>query len=315
MDTLKKYINIKDNNNNNNINTIFTQACIDGNKPLIELLVDLIDNLNIKENINILYKNNHHDMIYKLVDCATEENKIPDDDFETLNLIDNLLHSNYFTLTDHTIDNLIMLGADINFSDWDNKNILTIACNFYPNQLEEIISRGGNVNSIERYKTTGLMILCHKRDQTKNIKLMIDKGCDVNFQDRDGWTALMISVTRNIDAFKILVECSDINIVNNNKENVLFILMRNPKLELIKLLLNKGLNPHILNNDGENVLFNCVNKKLFYYHDERLQSLEFLLDVGVNPHIKNKYNNTILDIVKKDKLIEIVGVLNKYKIY
>ncbi len=125
-----------------------------------------------------------------------------------------------------------------------------------------------------------LFLTCVKDNNIEEFKALLksykDLGIDVNFQNKDGNTALMLSVERgNIEIVKLLLNCKDDNnsyivnpnIQNNNGETVLMIAVENGDIEIVKLLLNCKdannsyiVNPNIQNNNSESALLMAVLK-------------------------------------------------------
>ena len=127
------------------------------------------------------------------------------------------------------------------------------------------------------------------------FKFNLDK---LNEQDRYGNTALIFSLKyRNIETSKIILKHSpNIELKNKYDNNVLFyacgIKNTNELNNMIKLLLDMGVDHNVNNNLNETPLFNlCVN------NNATIDTYKMLLDKGIDVNHKNKYNNTALNFL------------------
>jgi len=127
------------------------------------------------------------------------------------------------------------------------------------------------------------------KDST-DLKKRISKGEDVNFQDKDGCTALINAATYgNLDSLKILLEAgADVNLRNNEGETAIGTVAYSSEStdgEMIDLLISKGANINTKNNYGETSLFYAV---AYGYKD----LVETLLSRGASVSVKNNEGET-----------------------
>ncbi len=89
--------------------------------------------------------------------------------------------------------------------------------------LERLLAEGTNINASKgKYKTTILMEAA-VRGNLKVIKLLLDKGANIDMVDQDGWTALMgATVQGRTEPVRLLLEHgADVNAKNCNGETAL----------------------------------------------------------------------------------------------
>jgi len=97
----------------------------------------------------------------------------------------------------------------------------------------------------------------------KDLKKLIAKGENVNFQDRDGTTALINAATYgNLESAKLLIEAgANVNLRNNNGEtaigNIAFS-SESTDGEMLDLLISKGANINDKNNYGETSIYYAI---------------------------------------------------------
>jgi uncharacterized protein len=91
--------------------------------------------------------------------------------------------------------------------------------------LERLLREGIDVNAAKgEYKTTILMEAA-VRGNMGVMRLLLEKGSNVNMADQDGWTALMgATVQGRLEPVKLLLEHgADVNAKNHNGETALVI--------------------------------------------------------------------------------------------
>ena len=68
-----------------------------------------------------------------------------------------------------------------------------------------LVEKGADVNAINYEGETALMIAVDAGDNPEVVKLLLEKGADVNARTKEGETALMIASKRlRLDAIKLL---------------------------------------------------------------------------------------------------------------
>ncbi|AGD92374.1 putative ankyrin repeat protein [Megavirus lba] len=187
----------------------------------------------------------------------------------------------------------------------------TIITDYLTNHMDEIHMRN-------KLQWTPLMIACINNKKCNNIniiKLLIKCGSDVNAQNNNGTTPLMMAsyYTNHYDKniVQLLLENkADPNIQRNDSLTALIFVSYTNNLNLIKLLLQNGADPNLQTNIGDTALM-IVSKS--NGNDNILEIMELLLQFGANPNIKNNFGDTALLLACHNQYIaEVMEILLRY---
>ena len=113
--------------------------------------------------------------------------------------------------------------------------------------IELLITNGADIDATDNFDNTYLMQVIEDRDElypnpNELIDTLIHYGANVNFQNRTGYTALMVASTseeseRNIKIVrKLLISGADVFIQDRSGRNAMIIAERNRNREILKLL-------------------------------------------------------------------------------
>ena len=157
-------------------------------------------------------------------------------------------------------------------------------------EVRELLDRGANVNNINNRNQTPLIIAASNfiyNDERKEkyinlINILIKNGADINYTDSRGNSALNYAIQREIE-------------------------------EVVRDLLERGVNVNNINNSNQTPLIIAASKKI-YNTKERLNNkniINILLEKGVNINIDHRDNehNTALNYAVENNKIEVVGDL------
>ncbi len=114
-----------------------------------------------------------------------------------------------------------------------------------------------NINTINEYQRSLLQeAIAHRRADI--AKLLIDRGIDVDYADKNGDTALQYAIAHdeNEIALQLIHNGCDINKRDKHGNNALWQAVLNPRIkeEVIQALLNKGADVDTKNNYGRSTL-------------------------------------------------------------
>ena len=126
-------------------------------------------------------------------------------------------HYNYYNIVELGLKN----GADVNMKDKRNGySLIRYACEFYDgddNIIQLLLNYGADMDErVCVYKYTCLHVACWT-NEIKVIKLLLDKGANINIRDVDGNTPIISACGYgSIDIAKLLLEHgANINDKNN----------------------------------------------------------------------------------------------------
>lgn len=154
-------------------------------------------------------------------------------------------------------------GADLFYKTDDGSNLLMFACQrnalqkkyfraskVQPDVIQYLIEKGLNVNAEDKDGWTPLMMLALEDDDvSESVKLLLDAGADVNHMSTNGYTPIMLVHNPNV-ASLLIERGADIH-ANDKGYNALFAAVYHDKLEIVKMLVEKGLDPNATTEWGE----------------------------------------------------------------
>lgn len=210
----------------------------------------------------------------------------------------------FFCKNIETANLLIDAGANISIQDTQHKSALNYIQN--PELLSYLVSKGLSVeakdtntqsplasyvkksSSYIRTASDGLKFDTHY----KTIKVFLDNGADINekLPYTDDTILFLVNDAKLLDK---LIE-SGINVEAKNKagQTALFQLVRFPRVKIGKMLIEKGANVKVLDNEK--------NTLLHFVYDGELA--EIIIDKGVDVNSKNKIGDTPLHVLVRANL-------------
>lgn len=274
---------IEENNEDfiNNIHNKFLNACEDGN------LHDVIE----------LYKNHKINVNYQ-----RQKNKTP------------LIYASRggsFEIVKFLIEN----GADLNLQDVNKNTALIFATLFNYNEIAEyLITQGSNLTLKNNQECSPL----HVAASVGNIyiiKILYDKGMDLNDEDINGNTPIFISTLNNYpDTVKYFLHKKvNINIHNNSKDNqeyytkstLLHVCIKYDRPELLLLFIKHNININAYNDSYETpLMYACKLNKLVF--------VKLLLSKGADPNINSLLNYSCLHRAIENNNYDMVKILIDY---
>lgn len=131
-------------------------------------------------------------------------------------------------------------GADINVVDDSTSPLTAAALNNCFDNMNYLIELGADVNLQDQNGSTTLMLLS-QFDRIDSAKILIENGADVNLKDNKGMTVLMYACYYgNIKYAKFLIENGAKINIQDNIGNTALTYAKSRKQELSKVLLKYG---------------------------------------------------------------------------
>ncbi len=159
------------------------------------------------------------------------------------------------------IDTLVKEGANINYVDEYGDTALSQAA--FKGHVETVKKLLTYLTA--RYSKNLALLLASQAGHAEIIDVLIEKNAEVNVYIENYNTPLFQVISQNkMDAFKKLLAAPHINLAHEDEEGVIPLLLAayHGRLDMIKLLIEKGANPHIKNSEGKTALdMATLNKK------------------------------------------------------
>lgn len=159
--------------------------------------------------------------------------------------------------------------------------------------VDRLIKAGANINWVDYYNNNLLLRAFNQMD-SNIVKILIKAGVDINHQNKLGITPLMLSVNtyynhmKSITICKILLKAgAKVSRVNKENDSALTIACTNKFGKAINMLIKAGSMLNNQNNNGESVLHICCNK----YH---AFDINIFIRAGANVNLQNNYGETPL---------------------
>lgn len=192
----------------------------------------------------------------------------------------------------------------------DGDDALMIACRYlsiHATILQELINCGGNVNTINKYGLSALLIICSNghnlafQNQKEKAEILINSGADVNFCNITKITPLHWLCTyniyvNNIDIIKVIIDKgADVNKQNSIQQTPLHIISttynntkEKDRANIIEMLINAGSNVNIQDKDGDTPLmkfYAAVQRP----SKEKTNLAKLFLNANTNMNLLNSY--------------------------
>lgn len=109
-------------------------------------------------------------------------------------------------------------------------------------RMVQLLDEGANINALKgAYKTTVLME-ASVRGNLEVMKLLIERGADINLTDKDGWTALMgATVQGHLESVSLLLkQGAEVNTRNQDGETALAMAAGMKHTDISNALLEYG---------------------------------------------------------------------------
>lgn len=180
---------------------------------------------------------------------------------------------------------LLDKGALIDLQDewllWDGKpsdhggnTALMLSVKDYSETTRILLDRGAKINLQNRNGQTALMLSV---SNTETAKMLIDKGANIDIQSKGGETALMLAAAKHTDVVKLLLD-KGANIVLRQTSykispNAMDWAARNGNIEAAKLILAKAISLGV----KDEILYSAVH---WAVTSDQVEMVKYLLDQG-----------------------------------
>ena len=250
--------------------------------------MSITDLKSVCRELGVLCPMSKNSIIKKLLDLLKRGYKM-NMDSESENLIHNI-DIGYLEKIQDLIDN----GLDIN-KPYNDKLPLVVAIALNKVDIVRLlIDKGADVNIRSDDNLTPIMYT----DNKKIAELLIENGANVNARDDEGQTALM--QTENLKVAQLLIDNGvDVNEIDNEHQTAIFINVRNDKTQMVRLLIDNGADIRIRDENDETILSYAENPDI----------AQLLIDNGADVNETNRSGKTALYFNSKYANIDMVNLL------
>ncbi|HBL98520.1 TPA: hypothetical protein DDZ86_02660 [Candidatus Dependentiae bacterium] len=217
-------------------------------------------------------------------------------------------------------------GANLNLKNNNGDTALHTACEKSNVQIvQSLITKGANLNLKNNDGNTVLFLACKVGDA--NIaKLLIEGGADLSLKTNAGNSALILACKAGhatvTSTAKLLIENgASIGVKDISGNTPLHLACLNYYFDIVKLLIGKGVDFNVKNGDGKTPVdllgiqgtprerFELCMLLVKEYGKDIIAQVKLLMQSGVDFNAKDENGNTLLHLVCKRGLIEIVKCL------
>lgn len=156
--------------------------------------------------------------------------------------------------------------------------------------IAAFIDAGININSQNASDGRTPLISAAARGDLEVVKLLVERGADVNVKDKKGYTALFHAIEAMYEEVAQLLMDQpnlDPNARGLNGVTALMSYAWRDKTDAVRKLLDHGADVNAQDNDGDAALHGVAKSG-------NMEILNLLLDKGANPNLKNKLGGTPL---------------------
>ncbi|RDW85731.1 hypothetical protein BP5796_04056 [Coleophoma crateriformis] len=171
------------------------------------------------------------------------------------------------------------------------------------NIVKLLVEKGADINAADMNGRT-LLYRASENGHIDVVKLLLEKGADVNATDKNGWTPLCTaSQHRHIDVVKLLLEMgADVNAADENGRTPLYWVSFRGHVNIIKLLLEKEADINTADKRGFTPLHRASQ-------DGKADVVKLLLEKEADVSVADKSRWTPLHRASENGQIDIVKLL------
>ena len=154
------------------------------------------------------------------------------------------------------VEMLVEYGTNIDLHNDKGWSALMVACENSQLQIVELLLKERAILKLKKEDMDNDMgfslKIASQQGNFEVVKLLIDEGADVNFQNAKGWSSLMIaSKEGHLEVVKLLLENSaKVNLQNDKGWSALMTACEMGHITVVKLLLENGANVDIQSSKG-----------------------------------------------------------------
>jgi len=152
------------------------------------------------------------------------------------------------------------------------------------------------------------------RESIPMVKLLIQKGEDINRADDDGTTPLMVAAAKgNIDIIQELLNYgADFNTADKDGNTPLTLSIKSGNVDAVKKFINLGIDINVQDNNGNTPIIIAIKETVFH-HNTKNRIVKMLLENNANAYIKNKEGDDSSSILLRQGDLDILKMVLTHK--
>ncbi len=167
-------------------------------------------------------------------------------------------------------------------------------------EAKKVIEEGIRVNQINEEGDTPLILII-KVDRSESDKFpilysLIEQGANVNARDRQGRSALIIALDRELGriASLLIEKRADVNAIDRQGRNALIVAIDRKLYDIASFLISRSTNLNVQNSEGQTALILAAKQG-------KSDLVEKLVTYGANSEVKDKHGKTARDYAESLK--------------
>lgn len=206
-----------------------------------------------------------------------------------------------------TIEALIEAGVDLSLNNERNQPVLNVAQrqeNPLP-MIELLVSAGADVDATDRLGNTALILAATGTDdKVEIVSYLLEQGATVNAIGGGGATALIMAAQNGNTAVaeQLILAGADINYQDDTQyqQAPIHWAARNGQFEILKLLLDAGVNIDAVENTNSSAIFYAA----YYGHPD---IVDHLIDAGADLTIRDTGGKTALSWANGQEIAQMIS--------
>ncbi len=208
-------------------------------------------------------------------------------------------------ISEKQMTELVQSEEYVDFKDASNQEtaLMRASAKGYTDAVRVLIEKGSDVNAQDKWGKTALMRAAFE-GKADTVIALINAGADVNIQDENGETALMKAAHwgRTEVVYHLLAAKADVNLQDKYGQTALMKANHKGSLEIVRSLLLHQADVNKQDFNGNTALNAMIRKGL-------MRAVDLLLEKGADVNAQNKEGQTPLMLVAKLAKVDIARAL------
>lgn len=299
--------------------TALMDASMKGHKDIVKMLLDAGADINLqgnKDDTALIRAVEHGDkeIVKLLLDAGANTDLQNSDGYTALDFAENEGHTEITNML-RDASNEENVDDDCDADDYeddedtdenddiDSMEAILHAAIKSKNELQHLLDTGVDIDSQNNDGVTALMVAVFSYGNAI-VKTLLDAGANIDLQNNDGMTALMAAVSDgNADIVKRVLDAgANIDLQNDDGMTALMVAAYNGHTEIVKILIDASADIDLQNSDGATAVMGAAM-------NGNSDIVKMLLDAGADIDLQNDDGYTALMVAVASENSDIVKML------